>query len=309
MRTCTCKFGVSCRFNHPEPAAVGTLVSMPGSSLFPGAGPSGSIPAPQPYPIGLPAWPIARAPYLSGPGIQGPSNFTPMFLPSPRSAVSMPGWTTFQGQIASPDRVQQPIRASYIYGAAPPQDPSLQATFSPYMAGSSTLGVRSSQYPERPGQPECLYYMKTGECKFGDRCRFHHPRERGFPSTPYALNSMGLPLRPEAPPCTFYSRHGFCKFGSTCKFDHPLNLSISAVPEMPSAQYSGRSFPITHTSAPYRTDLSTDPPSASGEQVRHRQSVSLEEGKSSSMITQTEQDVSMRSSSSAASLSSESTGP
>lgn len=22
------------------------------------------------------------------------------------------------------------------------------------------------------------YYMKTGECKFGDRCKFHHPIDR-----------------------------------------------------------------------------------------------------------------------------------
>eukprot|EP00249_Psilotum_nudum_P023417 c28863_g3_i3 orf=486-1634(+) len=201
MRTCTCKFGATCRFNHPEPATVGTLVSMPGSSLFPGAGPSGSVPAPQPYPPGLPAWPIARGSYVSAPRIQAPSSFTPVFLPSPRSVVSMPGWTTFQGQIASPDRVHQAVgAASYIYGGAPVQDPTLHAPYSPYMPGSSAVGLTthpaSSQYPERPGQPECQYYMKTGECKFGDKCRFHHPRDGGFPSTAYALSAVGLPMRP-----------------------------------------------------------------------------------------------------------------
>nr|GFC72285.1 zinc finger CCCH domain-containing protein 33 [Tanacetum cinerariifolium] len=33
------------------------------------------------------------------------------------------------------------------------------------------------EYPERPGQPECEYYLKTGTCKFGPTCKFHHPRD------------------------------------------------------------------------------------------------------------------------------------
>ena len=31
------------------------------------------------------------------------------------------------------------------------------------------------EYPERPGAPECAFYAKTGRCKFGITCRFHHP--------------------------------------------------------------------------------------------------------------------------------------
>ena len=31
-------------------------------------------------------------------------------------------------------------------------------------------------YPERPGAPECGFYVKTGRCKFGGRCHFHHPK-------------------------------------------------------------------------------------------------------------------------------------
>jgi len=29
--------------------------------------------------------------------------------------------------------------------------------------------------PLRPGEPDCAYYLKTGRCKFQDRCVFHHP--------------------------------------------------------------------------------------------------------------------------------------
>ncbi|XP_010439702.1 PREDICTED: probable WRKY transcription factor 19 [Camelina sativa] len=32
--------------------------------------------------------------------------------------------------------------------------------------------------PERPNQPECQDYMKTGDCKFGYVCKFHHPRNK-----------------------------------------------------------------------------------------------------------------------------------
>ncbi|MCI44728.1 zinc finger CCCH domain-containing protein ZFN-like, partial [Trifolium medium] len=56
---------------------------------------------------------------------------------------------------------------------------------------------RGNTFPERPGQPECQFYMKTGDCKFGAVCRFHHPRQRLIPASPDCLLSpMGLPLRP-----------------------------------------------------------------------------------------------------------------
>ena len=32
------------------------------------------------------------------------------------------------------------------------------------------------EFPERPGAPECVFFVKTGRCKFGARCHFHHPK-------------------------------------------------------------------------------------------------------------------------------------
>lgn len=41
------------------------------------------------------------------------------------------------------------------------------------------LGLRGSEsYPERPGVPNCVYYMRTGFCGYGGRCRYNHPRDR-----------------------------------------------------------------------------------------------------------------------------------
>lgn len=35
--------------------------------------------------------------------------------------------------------------------------------------------AESSPYPDRPGEPDCLYYMRTGSCSYGSNCRFNHP--------------------------------------------------------------------------------------------------------------------------------------
>lgn len=54
---------------------------------------------------------------------------------------------------------------------------------------------RENVFPERPGQPECQFYMKTGDCKFGTVCKFHHPRDRQTPAPDCFLSPVGLPLR------------------------------------------------------------------------------------------------------------------
>ncbi|KAE8679936.1 ERF086 protein [Hibiscus syriacus] len=66
--------------------------------------------------------------------------------------------------------------------------------------------------------------MKTGCCKYGSSCRYHHPPEVFAPKADVILSPLGLPLRPGAPPCTHYSQHGLCKFGAACRFDHPMGM-------------------------------------------------------------------------------------
>lgn len=111
-------------------------------------------------------------------------------------------------------------------------------------------------FPERPDQPECQYYMKTGGCKYGSSCKYHHPKERNQVAA-CTIGPFGLPLRPVInfflfkilvfmllftvkylmvflvyvhvhltitkgePACTFYAAYGSCKYGASCKFDHP----------------------------------------------------------------------------------------
>lgn len=39
------------------------------------------------------------------------------------------------------------------------------------------------------------YYLKTGTCKFGATCKYHHPREKAGSTGRVLLNVLGLPLR------------------------------------------------------------------------------------------------------------------
>ncbi|KAG0478517.1 hypothetical protein HPP92_013236 [Vanilla planifolia] len=91
--------------------------------------------------------------------------------------------------------------------------------------------------------------MRTGECKFGATCKYHHPPDWSIPSKNCTLNPLGLPLRPGVQLCAYYSQHGVCKFGPTCKFDHPIgtlgyNPSSSSLVDIPVAPYPiGLSMP------------------------------------------------------------------
>jgi len=41
------------------------------------------------------------------------------------------------------------------------------------------LGLAASEsYPLRPDEADCIYYLRTGFCGYGTRCRFNHPRDR-----------------------------------------------------------------------------------------------------------------------------------
>ncbi|KAL7592205.1 hypothetical protein Lser_V15G34789 [Lactuca serriola] len=75
----------------------------------------------------------------------------------------------------------------------------------------------STVYPDRPGEPDCIYYLRTGACGYGDNCRFNHPTYNA------QMNHHGgdLPERIGEPDCVYFLKTGTCKYGSTCKYNHP----------------------------------------------------------------------------------------
>ncbi|KAL2341148.1 hypothetical protein Fmac_009088 [Flemingia macrophylla] len=81
------------------------------------------------------------------------------------------------------------------------------------------LGLEES-YPVRPDEADCTYYLRTGFCGFGSRCRFNHPRDRAAVVVPERAAGE-YPERVGQPVCQYYMRTRTCKFGSSCKYHHP----------------------------------------------------------------------------------------
>lgn len=101
---------------------------------------------------------------------------------------------------ASPS-AQSSVGAGPIYYGMPQLSSSTPAYAGPYLsmpspAGPSGFNQKDQAFPERPGQPECQHYVKTGECKFGSTCKYHHPPQWSAPNKNFILSPMGLPLRP-----------------------------------------------------------------------------------------------------------------
>ncbi|KAH7388351.1 hypothetical protein KP509_16G071600 [Ceratopteris richardii] len=230
MRTGSCKFAATCKFNHPQPPMVRGLVALPGSSVYS----NGSSTTPSAHPFqGMPSWGMPRSPYVPRSRFQGPSAFASVVV-QPQNIVSMPGWNG-----AYPTRMgpQQPVlgSTSFVYGASSINEgssSSIPSAYTPYVPGSANSGLpqalqagfTAGDFPERPGEQVCQYYIKTGDCKFGMSCRYHHPKDRASLIPVCNLSPLGLPIRQGAAQCTFYMQYGTCKFGSTCKFDHPITM-------------------------------------------------------------------------------------
>ncbi|KAG4166792.1 hypothetical protein ERO13_A13G154400v2 [Gossypium hirsutum] len=238
LRTGQCKFGSTCKFHHPQPTNM--MVSLRGSPIYQTV-PSPATPGQQSHPGGITNW--SRASFIPSPRWQGPSSYASLILP--QGMVSVPGWNAYSGQLASvssSENLQQTNVNHQIHGTSRQNESATagsQASFSELRSGSVPVGVyalqRENVFPERPGEPECQFYMKTGDCKFGAVCKFHHPRERVLPAPDCVLSPIGLPLRPGEPLCIFYSRYGICKFGPSCKFNHPMGIfTYSYSPSSPS---------------------------------------------------------------------------
>ena len=46
--------------------------------------------------------------------------------------------------------------------------------------------------PQRPGEPDCIYFLKHGRCKYGITCKYHHPGLDGSGNSNMKLNmNMG----------------------------------------------------------------------------------------------------------------------
>ncbi|XP_028781456.1 zinc finger CCCH domain-containing protein 34 [Neltuma alba] len=270
VKTGQCKFGATCKFHHPQPDGM----QIPAQTPVPPVSPL-PVPVPSPlYPtVQPPSGPSSsqygvmvatpRPPLLPGSLVHSPYGHV-VWSPA---VVPFPGWSHYQPPASPlvPSSTPSNVGSAQHYGIA--QLPSPASTYTgQYQPSGSSIGPSGSghkehSFPQRPGQPECQYYMRTGECRFGPSCRYHHPPELVAPKTNVVLSPVGLPLRPGAPPCTHYAQRGVCKFGPACKFDHPIGAlsyspSASSLADMPVAPY------------PVGSSIGTLAPSSSSSELR-----------------------------------------
>ncbi|CAF2110367.1 hypothetical protein Bca4012_094679 [Brassica carinata] len=211
MRNGSCKFGADCKFNHPDPTTLGGT----DSPSFHGnnGGSVGSFSPKSTFQPSSTSWSSPRH-------ANGTAPFIPSMLSQSRGASSQaPEWIGYQ--------------ATSMY----PSERSVFSTSTTYLMNNSTAETSiftpykyqkpAEEFPERPDQPDCSYYLKTGDCKFKFTCKYNHPKNRLPKQPPFALNDKGLPLRPDQVICTHYSRYGICKFGPACRFDHSIQLPDS----------------------------------------------------------------------------------
>lgn len=63
------------------------------------------------------------------------------------------------------------------------------------MSRRANESMEAGQYPERPGELDCAYYMRTGLCRFGMSCRFNHPPNRKLVTWLLLLNCYLLDFK------------------------------------------------------------------------------------------------------------------
>jgi len=221
MKTGSCKFGPTCRFNHPdmngggeagaevdEFAAALSEFMNDGSTHTGGKGGGG------------------------GGGGAGGLEVNDVGLPLRAHAEACPNYMTAGACHHGPG-----CTFNHPSNVGPGMDLTL---------------LNSSGYPLNDGAPTCMFFSKTGICKYGATCFKSHPEGgEGAGGGPGAGASFGgggfggggggeSPSRPGQPPCTFFMKTGTCKFGATCRFDHPTNGSQSySDPSLPSRSAGG----------------------------------------------------------------------
>lgn len=223
IKTGTCKYGSTCKYNHPRDRHdIGPIVlNIIGLPMRQGQKPcshylrtglckfgvtckfhhpqpalngsSQPLYGPLPYAPSVAPHHIGGAPHWS---YSSPQAYLPIVLPS---SGPTQGWNPYIGNM-------NPVLSTNALTSVDQNYPTTQ----------------NSQLPERPGEPECRYFMNNGACKYGSNCKYHHPKENMVQYIANSMSPFGLPLRPGLPVCSYYSLYGMCKYGLDCKFDHPL---------------------------------------------------------------------------------------
>ncbi|KAM1604527.1 hypothetical protein ACFX15_030628 [Malus domestica] len=207
MRTGFCGYGGRCRYNHPRDRAApaGTTIPASAPQFYPSV--QSPVPLAEQYGGASTSLRVARPSLLTGSYVQG--TYGPVLIPPP-GVVPIQGWSPYSAPLSPvPSPGAQPtVGATSLYGVTQLSSPT-HGLASPYTSIPSSVGPSSSNlseqvFPGRPGELECQYYLKTGDCKYGPSCRYHHPRDQTIPRITCLLSPMGLPLCPVCKVVLYY---------------------------------------------------------------------------------------------------------
>ncbi|EED96250.1 predicted protein [Thalassiosira pseudonana CCMP1335] len=165
LRTGRCKYGESCKYNHPPNVESGGGVKPlnPGEPMFP-IRPTeppcqyflkhGTCKFGQSCKFNHPAGGVVDSHVaVGGEGCGGTANGLPaglVFLTTTNN--STPSYTVDSNGV-------------FRQSGSDAHVSSLMA------AASSSVQV----LPQRPTEPNCIYFLRNGRCKYGATCKFHHP--------------------------------------------------------------------------------------------------------------------------------------
>ena len=257
MKVGTCKYGDTCRWNHPWERQTPGAQYIPREQTDSGRG-------------------------LQGGGMQGMQDMQRM--------MGMPGMGGNEWEMHMTDEGRPYYYNSRTQESSWETPPAMMMSMmgmggsmggmpsgsngqglKPWSTSFQAVGFAGGQHPIRPGAENCQFYMKTGGCKFGETCKYNHPEEmlgvgdgKGFqPSVlfgggapresaykkveirqesnimivadsrqtgPTSTTAEGYPVRPGMPDCSFYMKSGICKFATTCKYNHP-HKGLSGLPD------------------------------------------------------------------------------
>ncbi|KAK2969774.1 hypothetical protein RJ640_028054 [Escallonia rubra] len=189
MRNGSCGYGASCRFNHPDPTTVGGFDPRNSTLNNEAAGP-----------FGLSAL-YSNCEYVPL-HLSGASQPPQALLSSPvMSDSTVPYMDSQLTYVPSGKLLSQGDPQHYQWNGYQAADYSqekrhLSAAASSFMSNKTEPSMATEEFPERPGQPDCEYFVKTGNCKFKSLCWYHHPKNQETKSEVCVLSEKGLPLRP-----------------------------------------------------------------------------------------------------------------
>eukprot|EP00640_Fibrocapsa_japonica_P001093 CAMPEP_0113936662 /NCGR_PEP_ID=MMETSP1339-20121228/3507_1 /TAXON_ID=94617 /ORGANISM="Fibrocapsa japonica" /LENGTH=431 /DNA_ID=CAMNT_0000939193 /DNA_START=94 /DNA_END=1389 /DNA_ORIENTATION=- /assembly_acc=CAM_ASM_000762 len=198
MKTGKCQYGPTCRFSHPVPPNV--------------------MPFPQPLVLG-------RDQGMDHPKRpdEPPCDF---FVKTGKCKFGSTCKFDHPESVASPDTGVKAILAS---------DPVTGTTF--FTDDYESYKI-CSEYPQRPGQEACSFFVQHGTCRFKDTCKFDHPppnhagRERSEEEVKRAEEK-----KKDRAPCQYFLANGKCSFDDTCRFRHVTQEDMNSKEEI---QASGK---------------------------------------------------------------------